>query len=48
MGIPPYFDPNLFSKVGREEMINRPAVSVYEPGSVFKIFSIASILELEA
>ncbi len=42
----PTFDPNLFGKATKEEKRNRPATYAYEPGSVFKVFSIASILEL--
>jgi cell division protein FtsI (penicillin-binding protein 3) len=42
----PDFDPNEFRSTPAEQRINRAAVYRYEPGSVFKIFSIASIMEL--
>lgn len=35
-----------FSSSTQEELFDRPAYFIYEPGSVFKIFSIASFLEL--
>ena len=48
----PDFDPNEFQQesppVSADSLINRPLVLAYEPGSVFKIFSIASLLELGA
>ena len=43
----PRFDPNEFTNADAEALINRPATFAYEPGSVFKIFSIASFLQLE-
>lgn len=42
----PTFDPNSFSTAGSGEKINRPVVAAYEPGSVFKAFSIASFMDL--
>jgi cell division protein FtsI (penicillin-binding protein 3) len=42
----PDFDPNEFSRAGREALRNLPLSQAYEPGSVFKVFSIASFLEL--
>ncbi len=44
----PDFDPNEFSTSGSEQRINRPLTQAYEPGSAFKIFSLASMLELGA
>ncbi|MFP4638243.1 MAG: penicillin-binding protein [Spirochaetaceae bacterium] len=42
----PGFDPNRYQEYTSEERRNRPISYVYEPGSVFKIFSVASFLEL--
>ena len=42
----PGFDPNLFSAYAESARRNRPISDVYEPGSVFKIFSVASFLQL--
>jgi cell division protein FtsI (penicillin-binding protein 3) len=42
----PGFDPNNFSSYSDAERRNRPIAEVYEPGSVFKIFSIGSFLQL--
>ena len=42
----PNFDPNTFYAFSEEERRNRPISFIYEPGSVFKVFSIASFLEL--
>jgi cell division protein FtsI (penicillin-binding protein 3) len=46
----PDFDPNEVqtgsSSAGRSELANRPVTMAYEPGSVFKVFTIASLLEL--
>jgi cell division protein FtsI (penicillin-binding protein 3) len=44
----PDFDPNEFSNAKVEDRINRPLTQAYEPGSAFKIFSLASMLELGA
>lgn len=43
---PPTFDPNRFAEYSDEERRNRPISDVFEPGSVFKIFSIGSFLQL--
>jgi len=42
----PDFDPNEFNRFDRAALRNLPLAQAYEPGSVFKIFSIASFLEL--
>ncbi len=46
----PDFDPNEIptgtSGAGASELSDRPVAMAYEPGSVFKVFSIASLLEL--
>lgn len=42
----PNYDPNHFSRASKLEKQNRPLVTAYEPGSVFKVFSIASFIEL--
>jgi cell division protein FtsI (penicillin-binding protein 3) len=36
---------NEYALANPEEQIDRPAVTLYEPGSVFKIFSVASFLD---
>jgi cell division protein FtsI/penicillin-binding protein 2 len=41
----PSFDPNAFYKVDPETMRNRAISDLYEPGSVFKIVSMASALD---
>ncbi len=41
----PSFDPNQFQAYPRETWKNHPLVSTYEPGSVFKIFTLASFLD---
>lgn len=41
----PEFDPNTFYSFSESERMNRPLSMAYEPGSVFKIFSLASLLE---
>jgi len=43
----PSFDPNHFQEYTAEEQSNRFVSRIYEPGSVFKVFSIASFLELD-
>ncbi len=43
----PDFDPNNFQHYSEMERRNRPMVSAYEPGSVFKAFTLASMLELD-
>lgn len=42
----PNYDPNSFDRYSAEERRNRPVSMVYEPGSVFKVFSVASFIEL--
>jgi cell division protein FtsI (penicillin-binding protein 3) len=42
----PDFDPNQFNRFERSTLRNLPLAQAYEPGSVFKIFSIASFLQL--
>jgi len=42
----PSFDPNTFSKFTGEQRNNLPVTLTYEPGSVMKIFSIASFMQL--
>lgn len=37
---------NEYGKASDEEKIDRPAADSYEPGSVFKIFSVASFIDL--
>lgn len=42
----PSFDPNEFQRYDAEQRRNRPTTRVYEPGSVFKVFSVASFMHL--
>ena len=44
----PRYDPNSFGRTSAATRVNRPVEVAYEPGSVFKVFSIASMLELGA
>jgi cell division protein FtsI (penicillin-binding protein 3) len=44
----PSADLNKYPQAGDAERLNRPAVTAYEPGSVFKIFSVAAFLEAGA
>jgi cell division protein FtsI (penicillin-binding protein 3) len=44
----PDFDPNNFQDSTDQERMNRPAVWAYEPGSVFKIFSLSALMETQA
>ncbi len=41
----PSSDLNEYTQAKAEETINRPAAESYEPGSVFKIFSVASFID---
>ncbi|GMO34411.1 MAG: penicillin-binding protein [Termitinemataceae bacterium] len=41
----PGFDPNNFNNSDEKNRMNRPASLAYEPGSVFKIFSLAALLD---
>ncbi len=42
----PDFDPNSFAGYDRNSRMNRPIEFSYEPGSVFKIFSLSSLIDL--
>ena len=42
----PEIDPNNFAESTKNERINKPLNFAYEPGSVFKIFTVASALDL--
>lgn len=42
----PEIDLNNFATTSAEERINHPVAKAYEPGSVFKVFSIASFLQI--
>ena len=44
----PSYDPNQFAVYPDRARRNRPIADVYEPGSVFKVFSVASFLQLGA
>jgi cell division protein FtsI (penicillin-binding protein 3) len=44
----PDFDPNTFLEADFASKQNLPLIYAYEPGSVFKVFSIASLIELGA
>jgi cell division protein FtsI (penicillin-binding protein 3) len=41
----PGFDPNNIQDSNEWERMDRPAIWAYEPGSVFKVFSIAALLD---
>lgn len=41
----PGFDPNNFRNTDRYLWMNRPAIWPYEPGSVFKVFSLAALMD---
>ncbi|MDR2150662.1 MAG: transpeptidase family protein [Spirochaetaceae bacterium] len=41
----PHFDPNNFNAFNPATWLYKPAVDAYEPGSVFKILSLASLLD---
>lgn len=41
----PRYDPNSIDWSSAQTRVNRPVAVAYEPGSVFKVFSIASLLE---
>ncbi len=45
-GAVPRFDPNEYSTFAEPFRVNIPVVRAYEPGSVFKIFSLAGLVEL--
>lgn len=42
----PSFNPNIFADFPAAYRTNRPVAVAYEPGSVFKVFSIAAMMEL--
>ncbi len=44
----PDFDPNNYTAYSPESWRDMPATYAYEPGSVFKVFSLSSILDLGA
>jgi cell division protein FtsI (penicillin-binding protein 3) len=44
----PDFDPNHFRNYGEPARMDRPAIWAYEPGSVFKVFSLAALLDAGA
>jgi cell division protein FtsI (penicillin-binding protein 3) len=44
----PGFNPNQFKESSEQSRMIRPAVWAYEPGSVFKVFSLAAILDSAA
>ncbi|MDR1363139.1 MAG: transpeptidase family protein [Spirochaetaceae bacterium] len=44
----PGFNPNQFKESDEQARMIRPAVWAYEPGSVFKVFSLAAILDTAA
>ena len=44
----PSFDPNNFANYSEERRRNHAIATIYEPGSVFKIFSMAALLEYDA
>ncbi|MDR0401160.1 MAG: transpeptidase family protein [Treponema sp.] len=43
----PNYDPNDIRFTTEQQRMNRPAVWAYEPGSVFKVFSLATLLDSE-
>jgi cell division protein FtsI (penicillin-binding protein 3) len=43
----PGFDPNNFRLSSESARMDRPSLWAYEPGSVFKVFSLAAMLEME-
>lgn len=44
----PDFDPNNIAEAGPQDLFNRLTLGVYEPGSTFKIFSTAALLETQS
>jgi len=44
----PDFDPNNFNASSASARMNRPALLAFEPGSTFKVFSIAALLDSNA
>ena len=45
MAVRPSFDPNYFNRFSRDLWRNRAITNIYEPGSTFKIITIATALE---
>ncbi len=45
MGVDPGFDANRFPAVARERQRNRAVTDTYEPGSTFKVVTLAGVLE---
>ena len=45
MAVRPSFDPNYFNRFSRDLWRNRAITDIYEPGSTFKIITIATALE---
>ncbi len=41
----PTFNPNIFNKVNPQELKNRAVSDIYEPGSTFKVVTLAAALE---
>jgi len=41
----PGYDPNMFRNSAESARMDRPAIWAYEPGSVFKVFSLASLMD---
>jgi cell division protein FtsI (penicillin-binding protein 3) len=41
----PFFDPNDIRASNENERMDRPAIWAYEPGSVFKVFSLAALMD---
>jgi cell division protein FtsI (penicillin-binding protein 3) len=44
----PGFDPNDFHNSNENSRMDRPAIWAYEPGSVFKVFSLSALMDAEA
>ncbi|GAB6393205.1 MAG: transpeptidase family protein [Treponematales bacterium] len=44
----PNFDPNNVRESDEAARMDRPAIWAYEPGSVFKVFSLAALMDTEA
>jgi len=45
MGSIPYFDPNTYSEYPIKNFLNPAIEAIYEPGSVFKVFTMAAALD---
>ncbi|NIZ40151.1 penicillin-binding transpeptidase domain-containing protein [Entomospira entomophila] len=41
----PSFNPSFYQRYTADERINRPIVEAYEPGSVFKVFTLAAMID---